>query len=201
MPLDVGNALYSTYIYQLFLLNFIDYARSIINVEIRKKIVDFITGSTFEKAAIRKFIIGLEIGDADKRILYKQFMHGDVLTSIESTRYEFDNIIINKLSILPIDRIRAELETLVTHFAIVGDIGTITFPNVYESCNKTNADFCQNGRLIMSQADLDAYTNILSGDIANEIKIRHIMRTIAINSVIDYLKFDKNNETIDIYEL
>lgn len=143
----LGPALYRNYLYQLFIIEFVNYLDHERNAEMREQLRRVITETNFRKdiTAFRQFLHKLLSNyPSDYAFLLNQLMmfyysHFDkqqLLSQIDTTVYDFDRATINRLKSMDGDTLRTELTKIAHQITVEGDLGsTFEFPNVYTPCN------------------------------------------------------------------
>jgi hypothetical protein len=213
----LGNSLYDVYMYRLFIFELMSYLDKEKNIVIRNHIIELVKATNFRES-IRDFNARLqkvlELHKQDYSIIQSHlsvfynthFNKAMLIAAIEETKYDFDNITINRLRGLPVPEIVSELEKICTN--IVVDEETIPhivhFPNIYAtSCAEDKGganrkDYCtETGKLIVR--DLKGMLEILAGDIKSDIRVRYLTDVTFESSVVDFMRMEKHpNETITI---
>lgn len=211
----IGEALYNNYIYQLFLIEFINFLDRERNHVIRNKLKELIMATNFRKG-IGEFIKEI------RKLLYVQYptdfalfhqqligfyytntKKEDMLKRIDTVVYEFDHITMNKLKKLNKNDIRAELREIAKTFSVQKDFDTsgIQFPNIYLPCSDIETEYCDNKKLIVNR-NIDDLIDILATDIMDDLKAKYLMTALFGDNIIDYLKFTQYpTEIVTIYKL
>jgi hypothetical protein len=212
----IGEALYTNYTYQLFLIEFIYHIEKERNTAIRKQIQDSIDKISIKKDLARihtEFKILLKDYPADYATLLNQlitvyqgnFSKSILLENIKSTIYDFDRTTINKLRKLSINEIKLELRKIVDGFCIYKEFDTtgLKFPNIYLPCDKLDDPpiYCQRGKLILNKP-LEEFIEILADDLTNELKAKYLLNSLFMDITVDYFSFERcPTEVITIYRL
>jgi len=198
----LGRSLYDNYLYQLFMLEFINYIEKERNDGIRGEIKVLITAADFRKKVYeiqRKLRNILGEYPSDIATLQAQlsaaFYSGDkksMLSVVDSTVYEFDKLTINRLRKLDNARLVDELTVLTGKFVHFGEPPeTVTVPNVYLPCEYSpEMKYCSGKKLIMERTKFDSYVSILASDIMNPVKHRYITSGLFTDNIISYFDFD-----------
>lgn len=211
----LGRSLYDNYLYQLFMLEFINYTEKERNVELRKQIREVLTKVDFRKKvfeAQRELRTLLKQYPADTATLQAQiawaFHNSDkkgLLETIDSTVYEFDKMTINRLRKMERDPMRVELKRIASEFTTDGQLDDkkLDVPNIYLPCEYTaNVEYCKGKRLVMTPDMLGAYVDILASDLTNPIKYKYLTSGLFTDNIIDYFKFEQHaGEVITITKL
>lgn len=209
----LGPALYKNYLYQLFVMEFVNHLDLERNAPIREALVDGIRKTNFKQAAdefravlhelLRDFpadiatlqnqLVSFARADYDKKML---------LHTIDETVYEFDHATINTLRAMSRDECRAELLRLAKKFTVVRSLPAMDFPNIYIPCNveDSHGGYCGGKKLIVeTRAKLESLCSILAADIGDDLKYRYMLNNIWVNSVIDAFDFERYPaETISV---
>src|SRR3989344_617877 len=224
----LGESIYNNYLYQMFVLEFINYINKEKNVSVRKKIRELIEKINF-KTEFNKFIeifkeLSKNFSENDITLLNTQISSSNYIQAnkhkiydqMDNVRYDFDNITINKLKILPKNEIISELNKIMEHIIVIKDIfskdndinniniSNNIYPNVYIPCGRdTNSIHCYDGKLVIKSKEiLDKNIDILANDILNPIKEKYLTSGLFVENIIDYFKFNQYpNEIISITEI
>lgn len=207
----ISPALYSTYLYKLMILQFINLFNKQKNIKVRnqiklliakadfrtelletqQKIIQIITNSTnIPQPDIDK--INAQIADhmttGDKKLLLKAF---------ESDYYNFDRSVLEKLKTLGKPALIAQLKKLSEEIITPGTPTIHDFPNILSHCD--GQEFCKSGKLIMSTHKIDEYLGILADQIKNPYVEKYLFSPLFATRIIDYFKFAlKPNEHIEV---
>lgn len=208
----LAASLYHNYLYQLFLIEFMNYIDSERNTSMRKKILDIIERYDVRKRAnimreITELLIDYpdDIGWLDAKVSRAAYSldKKSLIEDITLHTFTFDKITINKLkSITDINEITKLLKEIANEFTIVGTANVRNFPNIYEPCKSSHTDFghCNKRKLIIDQP-IDDLISLLISDLKNELKSKFLLDTIWYDTVVNYFDFIRRpNETIDIYK-
>ena len=222
-------ALYTNFMYQMFIIEFSRSISSERNEDIRSKLIDLINATNFKRdiasfrAQVRK-LIGID----DIRVLREQinnayqhnrtsgaFDKAALVAQIKDYSYDFDKLTARRLQELydnggsgthsDKSALYQELTNICGKFAVDGDVADIAdmqaFPNVHLSCvDGSSAGFCSGKKLIVK--DLSALISLLAADLSNSIKRKYILSGMFLDITIDYFDFEKYPlETITIVKL
>jgi len=212
----LGESLYNNYLYQLFMVEFVNYLGSERNKEIRDKIYALIKDINIKKDTVDKVKLRallLASYPADYALLQSQIssahFSGDktmLLQNIMSTAYDFDRITVVRLKSLPPSELRSELMKIANKFAVEKDLDTtnIKFPNIYMPCEEMPAGstgYCDNKRLIVNKP-IAGLVDLLADDLSDDLKSKYLIGNIWMDIAVDYLNFVKHpTEIITIYKL
>lgn len=217
----LGESLYDNYIYQLFVIEFINYIDRERNKALRDKIVKFITNTDFRRN-INKFdeyiniVTGFAEDPQDKKLLYNQmrrfayyqFNKPEILNDINTTIYEFDKITIGRIRGL---KDRAEIVKIIreisSRFCVERQFDTkgIRFPNIYLPCedivgeerkesvkqDKNSATGYCDGRKLIVNRPLDDLIDILASDLLDDLRSKYLSAALFADNIINYLNFAK----------
>jgi hypothetical protein len=201
----LGEALYSNHIYQLFLIEFINYLGAERNNILRKKLYSAAEGLGKDYGKFSKELEGLlkdhpgDLAKIQSQLTFHRPEHGKFVTQLENTVYDFDRTTFSRLRAMPRPEMIRELHKICAEFTIHKSIDTtkIQFSNIYISCREGES-ICKGKKLIIDR-DLTAMIDILATDIMNRLKGIHIFD---IDNTIDYFAFEKiPTEIITIYRL
>lgn len=212
----IGEALYNNYIYQLFIIEFINYLDRERNYELRSKIKQLISETNFKKdvSDFRNQIKQLlKEYPADNNILQNQFIafyytyfnKEALLEFIDMTVYDFDRVTMNRLKKLPRSELKSELRKIADSFSIQKDFDStqVKFPNIYMPCVEISEDtgYCDNGKLIINQP-IDDLIDILATDIMDDLKSKYLLNNLFMDVVVDYFQFTRwPSEILTIFRL
>jgi hypothetical protein len=223
---QIGESLYHTNIYQLFLLEFVNYMEQERNEELRKQIMTLISVSDFKhnllefqknlKDIIMKNTNGTPQTNKNDYLMLQaqlsefysmQYDEKLLIANINMTVYEFDRISMNKFKNLGFNSLKTELKKIVGEFATEGKIEkSINFSNVYLPCsytisatgNQNSINYCDKRQLIIDPAvvKIDDLVSILAYDILNPLKVRYMFSGIFTDNVISYFNFESHSNEI-----
>lgn len=214
--LHIGEALYDNYLYQLFIIEFVNYLNRERNTTMRNKLKEIIQRTNFKKdtSEFRTELKSLfKDHPADYVIIQNQliafynqgFNKNSLLHQIDVTTYEFDRITTNRLKRLPPAELKSEIQAIARKFTVEKEFDTtrINFPNVYMPCEDETSDtgYCENKKLIVNRP-LDDLIDILAADLRNDLKSKYLLNSIWVDTCVDFFVFDRYpTEIITIYRL
>ena len=212
----IGESLYNNYLYQLFVVEFVNYLNNERNTGIRDRLQTLVKDTNFRRdvSAFRRELRDLlkdypadfaNVRDQMIAFYRSNFDKPHLLAHIESTAYDFDRVTLNKLKGLPRDELKKELADIATRFSVQRDFDTtsITFPNIYMPCGEMNEDtgYCDNAKLIVNRS-IDEFVDILASDLTDNLKSRYLLNSVWTDTVVDYTRFSQlPSEVVTIYEL
>jgi hypothetical protein len=212
----LGQALYENYLYQLFVIEFINYIDSERNKPIRETLIGIINSAKFKKSThsfnerlkdiLRDFPNDINTIQSQMVLAYRSGMRKrDFVAMIEETSYEFDRLTVNKLRSLPAAEVKPFLLSIADKITVNENLDgkKIKFPNVYMPCVdiKDESGYCAKNRLIINKP-VETLVDILLADLSNSLKARYILDTVWSDNVVDYLSFTKvPSEIVTIYKL
>lgn len=207
----LGAALYDNYLYELYLLSFMNYIDKQRNVDMRRRIVELVQSTNFRKD-IGPFKVAL------KQLLAKypddllrlqgqlsEFYHTTqdkkaLAAQIEDTIYSFDRQIITQLRELDLGEMRSRLMKISAEFCVERDLVVPEFPNTFTTCDEPQP-YCAGAKLIVNKP-LIGLVNLLCADLRDDLKYKYMVNGIHAESVIDYFKFTQRPiEVITIYRI
>jgi hypothetical protein len=212
---NIGKNLYYYNLYQLLLIEFINYFSQDKNTTFRQKIKKIIVRYKKDPESILLHLISdLNItspNDKNKlQMQIKNFMVSSMdikafYNTIDASKYEFDNTHIHQLKELPIDELIERLNKISIQkgiFNIVPDgyikrMRNLDFPNIFLNCSglKKNvlkeANYCKNGKLIIEKSMLKEYIQILAADLKNPLKEKWLFSELFSEKVMDFYKFKR----------
>jgi hypothetical protein len=210
----IGESLYNNYIYQLFVIEFINYLDRERNKEMRSAIKKLIEETNFKKDVhiFRREMMRL-LGEypSDMSIFndnfivfyYVHYNKARLISDIDSTVFEFDRVTMNKLKKLPRDEMKAELKEIAKTFSVQKDFDTsnIDFPNIYLPCGdiQDETGYCEKSKLMVNR-DIDDLIDILATDIMDDLKAKYLMTALFGDNILNVLKFTQHpTEIVTIY--
>lgn len=211
----INKSLYNNYLYQLFVIEFVNHITKETNAPLRESIYKLINSTDFKKgftAFQQKISSMLEEFPDDKAVMITQittFYYGDfdkkkLIADIKSTRYQYDNITINGIKKLEHSEIKKELRSIAKDFVSESEIDENgEFPNVYLPCSDSHekALYCSGKKLIVGD-QLDKLVDILASDIMNPLKEKYLLSGIFDDTIVEYFNFIINPmETIMISKI
>lgn len=216
----IGAALYNNYLYQLFLLEFINYLDRERNVELRGRIVELITSTNFRKEA-KKFAAALDtlllkdhpadhlmLQDQITTFFFKHQTKEQLINLINNTVYNFDHVTMDRLRKMTREDIKVELTSIAARLSVRRDLDMkgLQFPNVYMPCGAgatstpINAEqYCADGRLVINRP-IEPFIDILAADLTNPLKSRYLLSGLWTDNCINPLQFTKHpTEVVTVY--
>lgn len=204
------SALYENHLYQLFVIEFINYMISEKNEKKRNTIKNLILENGIHNSKTYK-IIEIKIKSAEDiqklfSLIYESSSKkGDIKSlfdKIDNIRFDFDNITLNALPKAIKDekiKIINELAQKITTSEELPKEGD--FPNIYIPCyNDSSANYCNNRKLIVPKNKLNNLIDLLIADLENPLKSKYLLDNVWVDAFIDYFKFIKRpTEIITIY--
>lgn len=211
----LGPSLYNNYLYQLFMLEFINHTEKERNAPMRAQIKEILAKTDFRRKvfeAQRELRTLLKPFPADMATLQSQigaaFFSGDkksLMETIANTVYEFDKMTVNRLRRLDRASMLGELKKIAAEFTTGDGIdeAKLAVPNIYLPCEYVNdGKYCKGRKLIIKENVLDSYIDILASDLINPIKYKYITSGLFTDNIIDYFQFEtRTDEVITITKL
>jgi hypothetical protein len=219
----LGTSLYRNYLYQLVVVEFVNYLEKERNEKIRSKITAIVEKYDFKKdlGEIQQRIKGILVDyPEDATVIGKQLSDftssnkakKNFIADFESSKYQFD-----KVSLAAIkskgkssggdggssDGSATALLTSIMKKLVVEDPPNMKdeFPNVYIPCEFDSAGYCVGSKLAVGD-QLPQLIDILLEDIFNPIKEKYLISSIFSNNILQQLKFERvPNEEITIYRI
>jgi hypothetical protein len=208
-----AGALYTNYIYNLFVLEFVNYVNKERNKELRDKINKIIKKNNLQNiyellGEIKQITTAVD-SDHLSAIITNAVSNGEnvdvVCDEIKHASFVFDNITIDRLSKLPHVKIVIELEKIIENFAEFGelDLSKITFPNIYLPCEWEKMDYCSKKKLIVNDKKLlGELTDLLARDIVNPLKCEYMFNGMFSDNIINFFNFETySTEIISMVKL
>lgn len=215
----VSQGLYKNYLYNIFVLEFVNLIEKERNNSIRKRILDVIETTNIKKEGARvvqdKIKKIIENYPEDIKLLYEQlsdfyyehFNKKVLVDSFNNTIYDFDRFTLNKLKKLPTVDLKAELKKITADIVVEKDIDVtkITFPNIYLPCEyySSSGSYCEKKKLIVTpDPGVDNLIELLARDILNPLKEKYMFSGLFSENIINYFKFeDKAMEAVTIFKI
>ena len=210
---QIGESLYTNYLYQLFLVEFINYIDRERDTATRAKIAKLIGETNFKKnmdefrGALKPMIASADytlIQSLVSTFYQTNQTKAKLLEQINDCVFEFDRTTITRLRKMTPGAMREELTTIAQKFTVQQDItGEITFPNIYMPCSDIveKTGYCSTNKRLIVPA-IAPLVDVLAGDLMNNLKMRYILNSIWMNIITDYFKFmQRPFEKITIYLL
>jgi hypothetical protein len=189
--------------YKLFLAEFSSILKMEKNKEMRLTLEKIISNIDFESsksvAAFRQSLIDLIVNEYDLELIRKIVTRAyiiapneiktEILNTIETTRFNFDNQLLIKLKKLSHSETVNELQKIMSPYLSQNET-VKNVNNMYTSCiDNPLGDHCSSntGKLQIHTSQINDYYDILAADIHNPSK-SHILTVIA-SGVFDALEF------------
>ncbi len=209
----IGEALYTNYLYQLYLIEFVYAVEQERNIPLRKELIDLITNANFKKdtksfrGQVRTLLKQYPQDYSLVRSQIDLFLTGtkaDLIGAIESTTYEFDKITMAQIAHMDRATLKQTLIKLSQLFCVekLIDPTNIQFPNVYMPCAMmtTETGYCTGKKLIVDS--IDTLADLLTVDLLDPLKRVFILSGIYLDTTINMFKFTQfPTEIISVYRL
>jgi len=212
-----GYAFYNIYLYQLFIIEFVNYTKKETNKEIRNKLTNMLMNvnsnglpATVENInklladfpSDRSYFLNVAVEIGKKKLKLKQ-----IIDDYLEGRFDFDAVTLNNLTKMNHSQIVEYVKKIVNEFTVYDkDFGKnpFEFPNIYIPC-ETDSDvtYCDSTdhKLIIDRPP-EELIKILAYDILDSLKNKYILNSIWHDTVHDFFQFITHiNETVDIYVL
>ena len=203
---SLHHANYNYYLYQLVILQYMEYFNSQRNNKLRSKLLGFISkinlnASTLNIKDIMDNLESYEDKNKLKSILSKYILdhHNKktLIDDIENHHFDFDKEEFNKIKTMPFNQLVFELKKIGKDLFKITDTKNIkdfTFPNILTSCNKKNKtsgdmSYCDKDRFMISNENFSSLINTLAHDMLNPLKAKWLFNNIFIQKTIDFFKF------------
>jgi hypothetical protein len=208
----LASSLYHNYLYQLFLIEFMNYVESERNLPLRKQLLTIVNSHDIKQRNEIMVKIKILLVDYPDDIAWLDAKSARAAYSlnkkafiedIESHAFIFDKITINKLKSLSDSEMVTELKSIANEFTVQGVANIKNFPNIYEPCKSTHdsIQYCSKRKLIIDQP-IDDLVSLLMSDLKNELKSKFLLDTIWYDTIVNYFDFIRRpNESIDIYKM
>lgn len=199
-------ALYEYYSYNIILLHIISIFNNDRNKKLRDKLYKTIKETNFNKDIMDMKNLLDDMCEDDKKKINKQIsnymnIHHNkelLIDSIDKSYFEFDRTILHDLVKLSHEEILDYLYKLSEKFTVIGKPKDISFPNIYNECDKSKS-YCDGNKLIIEKDKLDIILELLAADIKNPNKIKWLFNSSFIDTNIEFFKFIKRKyEVISI---
>lgn len=214
----VNAGLYRNNIYNLLVMEFINYMEKEKNTSIRNAITKLINETNFRKSMLefssslnkllQEFPIDVDlIMEQVQNYYYKHFDKKELIREISASVYEFDRITLNKLRSLPRKSLIDELKKIIRNFSVEKDLDLtdLKFPNVYLPCEwKTSEGYCSGKKLIIqsnSEYSVSDYlVELLADDITNPLISKYMFDGLFADNIINFFNFEQRSmQTISIW--
>jgi len=196
--MKIGTAYYNNYLYQLLIIEFMNYVNKFKNKHIRSIVIKKIRENKLKD--LEKMISSVDYGS----IVY--LLEDQTLAGFEKEfnekRFVFDNIIIDNI-------LKAEDKKLDMIKTILNEIASekeppenIQFDNMFVICSKNeDSEYCD-GKKLMIGKNFDIYAEMLLADISNVLILRYITSYNINSNFINFMNFKtRAQENIDIKHL
>ena len=212
---DIQNSLhrglYNYYLYQLVLLQFINAFNKQKNKTVRRKLLITIAKTNFQKNTDQLKEVLDELNEDDKvkikniisRYLYNHQNKKQLLSDIDQSIFNFDQINAEAIRLLPHDEIVRELKKMSKRFIKVGALPkNFRFPNVLATCDqvdRNNVSYCLAGKFTIPQDQFDEIIEVIAADLVNPVKWRWLFNVVFIEKTIFFFRFIRRpNEHITV---
>jgi hypothetical protein len=207
------KSLYTTHLYDLFVLQFVSHLANERNETLRKSIEE-ILWLGFKKTKAKLSAILKDWPDDYITILgfvseyyFSHFDKKQLLAQIDLQSYDFDQTTITSLKSMPRDQMLADVYRIMSSICVEADVDSdnIKLENVFEPCigskNKNTGAFCKDTRLIVNTS-IEKLCDILVSDLRDPLRSKYLLDSIWKDTVINYFDFSKQPmEVINIYKL
>jgi len=209
----LGRALYENFLYQLFVIEFINYLNSERNTAMRDAIKKLIEEANFDYSTDSEklcdeilaeyphdiTIFRSRLNQVNQKILDKENFY----KFIDNEIYDFDRVTLNELRNSSRKDMITKIKKIADEFSIERDLDTrgIKFPNIYVPCAEfSDTGYCYKNKLVVQgRSEL---INLLTSDFADDIKARYLLNNIWADTTINTFDFEKYPmEITTIYKL
>ena len=205
-PLDISRALYSHYIYQLVLLQYISFFNSHRNKPLRATLTRVISQITLDdQTELIALMAKMDVDDQQKfkKILSKYLtdhhQKNTLLEQMDAVTFNFDRVLLEKFRTMKQEEIYAELNRIARSFVQIGEMPAGEFPNILAPCEEKSTGYCSGDKLIVSKQKLHEITNIIAASMINPYNWKRLFNSVFISKAVDYFKFiRRKHETITI---
>jgi hypothetical protein len=204
---------YKNYSYKLFLLEFMTYIKTAKNDHIRDSIyalISQINANNFYKK--RDEILGIISNyPQDVKIINsilspfmdnfekKENIISEILQIVKLLWFEFDNILMEKISDMDQPSMMKKLDTIMKNLVVLIDSydNPTEMPNIYSACAYSeinNLPYCKDKKLIIEKDKYQKFLQVLSNDLNNPLKKKYL--TLLSLNVIDEFNFIQLRDNI-----
>jgi hypothetical protein len=210
LDIRAGRAVYTNYLYQLFVNAFIDYINSERNEPLRKQLgaviasADFNRGMKKFKQSIEKLIPRedfLKITEKiSSMILLGTFTRKRLSRALDQTNFSFDQLTLNEVTALDKEHAAIKMRGIATEFAVFGrPPSDAQFQNIYIGCAGDDRQMFCRGKKLICDRPLEELADLLAGDLLNPLMRRYIFESS--QSHVDYFKFIvRPHEILTLYQ-
>lgn len=204
---NISNELYTYYLYQLFVLEFVKHLSMLRNNRLREKIKKLIATSNIggDFVEFRQQITKLIKNDDDQtKILYQinTFINlnkekSDILQEIDNSVYKFDSDVLEHMKTLNKAKVVGILKSMSKKYVDISkNRNILDINNIISSCK---AEHCKSSKLLMTKSEYDSYIDTLASEIVNPLKNDWVFSDIYLAKNIDLNRYIYNpTETITI---
>lgn len=199
---ELAQALYSRYMYDLFMSHMVSYFESARNQKTRKVIKSIISKSDYQniEELERKLRPVLSKNDFIKIRRDIQNIPGkkNFLKHFDDSTYEFDRVEYERLLELPKKDVVAELTKIANKIIVKKTPRVNDIANIIPSCSGVNkVDYCKGSKLMIPPKHFSAMINAFANDLLNPLKRDYILRYMFARNVADFAEFRRGpNETL-----
>jgi hypothetical protein len=208
---NYNRAVYNNYLYNLLLIEFVNYVNTNVNEPIREEIINGIKTKGLNAGIIKGLVD--RISDIDYEELSKLITESinsgktnqQFINIFTNNRYEFDRHIIAKIKAA--DSSKKGKEILQQELNNIVEVSELTkdpiVDNIYIACKYSDNDtICSNKKLIISPGIYPSLVDILYKDIINSITEKYLFTGLYNQKIFNYMKFNKSADSeIFVYKL
>ncbi|MHB2028961.1 MAG: hypothetical protein ACYCPT_09110, partial [Acidimicrobiales bacterium] len=208
--LNIGHAFYSNFIYELFLLEYINFFNKERNHTLRASIKKiFQHSNTDSDIETKLYDLLSEFKQAYNEIfntyVVLKFHNADIkemINFIDNSVFSFDAMTLNKIYTKDHSEIKKILLELADKLFILKPVPeTIDFPNIYVACEYTKnneVQYCESKKLIIDRP-IDSMIDILTETMLDKIRFKFLLTNIFLDNSVSYFQFEKHpGNVIDI---
>jgi hypothetical protein len=215
---ETAISLYNHWKYELFLLEFISVINASTNSKVRTELTKTIrNGANINKIhtilaeyptdyeLVVKFLDSFSSRCSYKPIQSKMvgykprtFNIEAIISMIKTARFDFDNITMIALQKMTHSNLITKLGEMMAPSIKIGTPNTSEFPHIMSSCRYSRADFCTNGKLIMTAPDLKLHISGLAEFILNTFKMNSFTTSKLITPKLNLRFIERPHENIHI---
>ena len=211
-----SESFYNKYLYELMLIEYMNYFFSYKNTGVRNKLLAMIRKTNFKKeSTIFKQFLGqeLKLVKRDKMIIVSQlntflehFNKDTFIDVINNTIYSFDTLVDYSVSkkelydqLLGIGKKLFLVAKNVSFDVKSKDGKNAENINIFIPCSKcrekqNNPFYCKEKKLVVSKENFDTNINIITDQLHNEFTRDYIYRTITLRNIQNYFLFTKRKD-------
>jgi len=202
------QGLYSLYVYQLFVFEFVNFVSAERATKLRKTIKAAVLKLGKGAALSALYAVGDSLSHEDSTIFRSLvdnafvavFDHAKFEAAMDAAVFDFDMTTIKRLRALALSDRTEAIASIADNFAVesAGEIEG-EFPNIYIPCSaaaKNTTDYCDRQQLRLFNTTITEMSSLLAADLSNELKVKYMFSGLFTSNAVEFFDFERRDHII-----